>query len=343
MAHANSIADQRDRTGLDFGAPFGAATIARVFAATAGLALVRELRTPLYRIQLYRRLPPDGARPDPPAIIEAEHGPLPVEVEQLAIWGGAICTRAEAGSEIARGIPILMYHSIADDGPPELSPYRVAPAEFREQLRLLRRHGFHSITLDEWARCIAEGRPARGRPVILTFDDGYKDFITVAAPLLEAADFGATVFVVAEKVGGVADWDTVSRSPVALMSWDDLRAIEARGFRIGSHTARHAYLPSCSDPDILADSRAARASLHRELGHEIDLIAFPWGGHDARVRASLARGGYRVGLEVGQRRSALSDDIACLPRIEILGDDDLDAFARKVLPLSPGPGSAGAA
>ncbi len=330
MAHATAIADQRDRTGFDWGAPFGVETIGRVFDAAEALTLVKELRTPLYRIQLFRRMAPGTLRPGLPEVIEAEPGALPPRVASLVIWDGAVRTRAEAQRERASDIPILMYHSIADHGPPELRPYRLAPAAFQEQLRFLRRHGYHSISLDEWARCIADRSPLPGRPVIITFDDGYKDFFTTAAPLLEAAGFRATVFVVTDKTGGVADWDTVSGPSVELMSWDDLRSLEARGFSIGSHTTSHVDLTTLSDDEIVHDSGAARAALSRELGHDIDRIAFPWGRSDARVRAALARGGYRTGVEVSPRRSALSDDIGCLPRIEILRDDDIETFAGKL-------------
>jgi peptidoglycan/xylan/chitin deacetylase (PgdA/CDA1 family) len=117
------------------------------------------------------------------------------------------------------------------------------------------------------------------------------------------------------------------------MSWDDLRSLEARGFQIGSHTTTHADLIALRDDEIERDGREARAVLSRELGHDIVSVAFPGGTSDARVRAALVRGGYRVGVEVtarSQRRSTLSDDVGCLPRIEIFGDDDIDTFARKL-------------
>lgn len=341
MAHAMAIADRRDRTGFDWGAPFGVETIAAVFAAADGLALIKELRTALYRIQLFRRLGPGETGPAAPAIVEAEHGALPPSVARWVIWDGAATTRAEAEREEAREVPILMYHSIAADGPEALRPYRVTPAQFAEQLKYLRRHGYHSISLDEWAGCMAGRQPARGRPVIITFDDGYKDFVTTAAPLLEAADFRAVVFVVTDKTGGVADWDDHAGPPLPLMGWDDLRGLEARGFAIGSHTTAHRDLTRLSDGEIVRDGEAARNTLGRELGHPVDCIAFPWGLSDGRVRAALAQAGYRIGVSVETRRSALSDEPGCLPRIEIFGDDDLDSFARKLrLPTAPVPAAA---
>lgn len=227
-------------------------------------------------------------------------------------------------------VPILAYHSIADDGPPELRDWRITPADFQEQLRFLQQHGYRSISLEEWARCIAAKAPPAGRPVIITFDDGYADFLMEAAPRLEAAGFRATVFVVTGRVGAYADWDATSGPPLRLMNWDDLRALEARGFAIGSHMSAHRDLTLSSDNEIEQDGREALAALRRELGHAVACVAFPWGSSDSRVRAALLRAGYQIGVEIGERGSTLSDDPCCLPRIEIHADDDIAAFARKL-------------
>ncbi len=191
MAHACTIADERNRTGFDWGDRFGAKTIAGMFSACSSLALIKELRTELYCIQLFQRVGPGQARHSPPEIIKAAAADsLPAHVSGAVIWGGAVVTRAEAHAQgCAATVPILMYHSIAETGPPELGRFRVSPGMFREHLRLLRRHGYHSMTLGAWVRAIESGEKLPGRPVVITFDDGYRDFITEAAPLLEAADF----------------------------------------------------------------------------------------------------------------------------------------------------------
>ncbi len=201
---------------------------------------------------------------------------------------------------------------------------------FEEQLKFLRDHGYYSVSLADWADCITNGTLLQGRPVVITFDDGYKNFIMQAAPLLEAFGFRATVFVVTERVGQFADWDSTSGPPLQLMSWDDLRVLEAHGFEIGSHTPGHVDLTTLADDEIVSDSYNARATLRRELGHDVVTLAFPGGQSDARVRAALASGGYRIGVEIENRHSTLVDDISCLPRVEIFADDDIEIFSRKL-------------
>jgi peptidoglycan/xylan/chitin deacetylase (PgdA/CDA1 family)/SAM-dependent methyltransferase len=332
MAHACTIADERDQTGFDWGAHFGAKTIVDIFGSYPALALLKELRTPLYRIQLFERRAPESGPPPPPAILEASPATsLPAHVERAVIWGGAALTRIEAQrQERAVDIPILMYHSIADDGSPELAKFRVSPVRFREQLRFLRRWGYHSVSLCEWASSVASGAPLLGRPVIITFDDGYRDFITNAAPLLEAANFHATIFVVTAKVGATADWDITSGPPLPLLDWDDLRELQHRGFEIGSHTSSHTDLRTLSEDEIVRDCRETRATLREQLGRDATAIAFPWGWTDPRIRIALARGGYHTAVISGGGRSSLNDDPLRLPRIEITGDDNIDAFARRL-------------
>ena len=300
LVHGNLITDDKARTGFDWRYPFGAKTIGEVFGALDQLTLVKELRTPLYTAQLFRRA---TGRRDEKAKPEFLELPIPFdlvlspEIERSVVWDGAVMTRDEARErEVASEVPILMYHSIADGGPSELKPYRVSPRAFTEQLRYLRRQGFHSITLEEWASCIAQKKPLPGRPIILTFDDGYKNFIENAWPALQRADFSATVFVVTEKVGGAADWDTVSSEPLGLMSWGELGTLSANGIVIASHTASHKDLTAISTATVRSEGEQARRSLQEKLGREVKAIAFPWGRSDQNARDALAECGYTIGV-----------------------------------------------
>lgn len=334
LAHGNLITDDRTKTGFDWGHPFGAKTIGDVFRVTKELMLVKELRTPLYTVQLFRRV---AGRHDKrtkarfleipiPADLE-----LPLEVERGIIWDGAVTTRDEARErETAAEVPILMYHSIADDGPEELKPYRVTPRAFTEQLRYLRRLGFHSITLDEWASSIVTRKPLAGRPIILTFDDGYKNFFDNAWPALQRADFSATVFVVTDKVGGAADWDEVASQPLRLMDWSELRTLSANGITIASHSASHKDLTAISAAMVCSEGARARGTLQEKLGIEVKAIAFPWGRGDEAVRRELATCGYTIGLTTWGGPSTLADDPLNLPRIEICYDDGIEELAAKL-------------
>jgi peptidoglycan/xylan/chitin deacetylase (PgdA/CDA1 family) len=333
LVHGNAIQDDRTRTGFDWGHDFGALTIGQLFAATKGLSLSRELRSPLFTIQLFHRTgrtakaAPEPERVEVPLPFDLE---LPPDLERAILWDGAVTTRGEAqATESTSSVPILMYHAIADAGPPELADYRTAVADFEDQLRYLRRHGYHSLSLTEWADAIAQKRPVPGRPVIITFDDGYEDFFSNALPALERNDFTATVFVVTDKAGALADWDRLE-DPPRLMDWDQIREAVARNITIGSHSASHKHFLRIPAEQIRAEGERARRTLSEQLGHEVDLIAFPWGCSDAEGRRVLAECGYRIAVRSWGGLSTLSDDVLELSRIEINGTDDLETFIRKI-------------
>jgi peptidoglycan/xylan/chitin deacetylase (PgdA/CDA1 family) len=228
-----------------------------------------------------------------------------------------------------------MYHCIDDAGPIELAPYRISPGGFESQLRYLADHGYYSIGLDDWVAAIAARRWLPGRPVIITFDDGYLNFLQNAWPLLERAGFTATMFVVTDRVGQTADWGTVTKEHVPLMSWQDLRSLRDRGLRIGSHTASHPSLPTLSTEDIINEGTRARAHLHQELGINATCIAVPYGHTDDRVREALGKAGYNIVVKTWGGISTWAHDPLNLPRIEIFPDDDLTKFAAKITSIRP--------
>jgi peptidoglycan/xylan/chitin deacetylase (PgdA/CDA1 family) len=226
-------------------------------------------------------------------------------------------------------IPILVYHSIADDGPRELAKFRTSTATFSKQMRLLREWGYRSISLEEWAHRIATRRYIAGKAVIITFDDGYRDFLANAWPVLKLENFRATIFAVASKVGGFADWSGHSQQ-TPLMDWEELRGVQAEGNVVASHCNAHRDLTRLSSDAIAVDCMAARAAFRQELQKEALVLAYPWGKSDAKTWHAVAAGGYLAAVGISPRLSGFSDNLFDLPRIEIFGDDDLDTFARKL-------------
>src|SRR4029077_9847090 len=100
---------------------------------------------------------------------------------------------------------------------------------FAAQMDALYRAGYHTVHLQEWINALTLNEQLGGKPIVLTFDDGYRDFLTAAMPVLRYYGFSATVFLVAERIGGVADWDSVYGEAAPLLSWHEGRALRARG------------------------------------------------------------------------------------------------------------------
>lgn len=210
-------------------------------------------------------------------------------------------------------VPILTYHSLDESG----SVISLSPAAFRLQMHSLRARGFEGLALrdllDAW-----DGRRSFARPVVLTFDDGFRSVAEQAQPVLAELGFRATVFVVAGRCGGWNDWPgqppALPRLP--LLARDELRALERGGvFEIGSHGFDHVRLERARDDVLEREVAASRQDLEALLGHEVALFAYPYGRFDAgayeRVRAQ-----YRAACGVRLATARRGDDRHALPRLD---------------------------
>jgi len=133
-------------------------------------------------------------------------------------------TKPARPSDAEFGLPILMYHRVATAGPLGLERFRVDPTLFEEQLSALRHGGYSTIGLTEGGELLSGHKDPTGKPIIITFDDGYRDFLT-ALPFLQKYGFVATVFLVAARIGGFADWDMCYGETAPLMSWTEILEI----------------------------------------------------------------------------------------------------------------------
>lgn len=232
--------------------------------------------------------------------------------------------------EVTEALPIIVYRRVAPDGPSSMERYRVSPDRLEEQLAYLSRNGYYGVTLDDWRAAMAARSPLVGRAVLITFDEGYRDFATHAWPLLRRYGFPATVFLVADAVGGSACWDAGHGESAPLLSWPEVRQLRGEGVRFASHGSTHRPLIGLPVEEVLREGARARAVLERELGEPVLALAYPYGDHDAIVRRLAAACGYECAVTCDPDRSRLTDDPMALPRLEISGADDLAVFAAKV-------------
>src|SRR5688572_10657740 len=136
----------------------------------------------------------------------------------------------------------------------------VRPPQFAEQLAALRDWGYESIRVADWLRYRNKGVALPPRPLILTFDDGYKSTSDTAWPLLRTHGFDAMTFLVTAHIGGTNVWDPTER-PSALLSADDVLALRKEGMTFGSHTRTHRPLTHLSVAEVEEELSASRRDL----------------------------------------------------------------------------------
>lgn len=183
-------------------------------------------------------------------------------------------------------VPILMYHRVGQvmAGEPAITrALTVATSVFAAQMEWLKRSGFHAITLRELYDALEHGGPLPPHPIAITFDDGYRDVLWNAAPLLHRLHMPATDFVISGRVD--------DRDP-SFLSWPELRRLEGMGFAIGSHTVHHLELTLLPKAQARYELDASRSALMAHLHEPVSWFAYPSGRTDALVVALVRRAGY---------------------------------------------------
>ncbi|MCV3205349.1 glycosyltransferase [Mesorhizobium sp. YC-39] len=325
-AHAFVLRDNVERTGFDWNT-FGAQAISETLAATEGLVLEQSIQTELYRIDRFRRLSPDDVATEPVIDHVPIRAPIEIGVARNIVWGGARALRRDvARNERRQRIPVLMYHSVADDGPAALARFRLTPAAFASQMAWLRANGFHAIRSDQLEGFIANRQPFVGRPVLITFDDGFQNFADHAWPTLRANDLTAEVFLVTDLVGKSAQWDADSGPPTQLMDAGTVRRLAGEGAFFGSHMATHRAIDGLSSSELAAELLRSRMFIERWTGRPTTAFAAPFSVTDRRLGRLAKECGYRIGFGGRHGPANLDCDPIDLPRIEIRGDRSLDDF-----------------
>jgi peptidoglycan/xylan/chitin deacetylase (PgdA/CDA1 family) len=214
-------------------------------------------------------------------------------------------------------LPILMYHRV-DTLRPALPAVTqrltVDPRVFERQMTWLKRHGFHAVTELQAYAAIEQGRPLPPRPVLITFDDGYRDVLSKAAPILRRLHMHATAYVITGRVSG---------PDPSFLTWPELRRLRRGGFDVGSHTVTHRDLRAMTPSELQAELVGSRRALERRLHTRVQWFAYPFGRYDARVVAAARSAGYVLavttnGGDVQNGRQPLE-----LQRYEVLNGTDV--------------------
>ncbi len=191
-------------------------------------------------------------------------------------------------------LPILMYHKIDRlPRPPGACHPRnyVLPEQFEAQLVALRRWGYQTISFGDWLAYRRGAGALPRRPIILTFDDGYRSTYEIAWPLLQRHGSTATVFLVSDLIGKTNAWDA-DEIQEPLLGPAEIAEMRAGHIEFGSHTKTHAALTTLPLPRAVAELRDSRTALERLVGDPVRVLCYPYGKHNPAVRTLAREAGY---------------------------------------------------
>ena len=218
-----------------------------------------------------------------------------------------------------RAVPILMYHVVGS--PPAGAPLPdlyVSRADFALQVAWLHAHGYHAVSLRRVYDYWRHGYALPPRPIVLTFDDGYREDFTNVRPLLAARHWPAVLNLA---VRNLLD---------GKLTVPQIRALIHSGWEVDAHTINHLDLTTLGPADLRHEVAGSRAYIRRRFHVPVDFFCYPSGRYDARVLAAVRAAGFLGATIEGAGAASPRDGLLTLPRIRVDSSDGVAGLAAKL-------------
>jgi peptidoglycan/xylan/chitin deacetylase (PgdA/CDA1 family) len=239
---------------------------------------------------------------------------------------------------LARGsvrLPILMYHSLSVNSEKDVAAYyktNTDPLIFRQQMRQLAAEGFKTMDLMQVIARLQNDRPFAEKTIVITFDDGFRDFYTHGFPILKEHGFDATVFLPTAFIGN----DRRSFKNIECLTWPEVRELRKAGVGFGSHTVNHPQLKDLPRKEIERELVESKVEIEQQTGEPMSAFCYPYAFPQENksfardFRELLIQSGYAgcVTTELGRVRPG--DDPYRLKRLPANSLDDPALFRAKL-------------
>lgn len=211
---------------------------------------------------------------------------------------------------------ILTYHRIGIPRTRRYEKFTVPPWRFARQAGILQLLGYQFLSLDNVASWLKGEQKKAGRPVVLTFDDGYEDLYDHAFPVLRAQQITAVVFLVVERqIDAWNNWG--DKGPLNLLSWPKVKEMSDAGIVFGSHTLTHPHLTRCNEKDLRAEVTDSKKIIEDRLGREVRHFCYPYSDYDERVEDMVREAGFATACTTQKGAVLAGTDPLRLPRLTV--------------------------
>lgn len=186
---------------------------------------------------------------------------------------------------------IVGFHSVGGSFP----KVSIETLLFEKQIEYMKKHGhtfIHFSDLD-----LLKNKEI-SKPTIIYFDDGFKDNLTVALPILKKYNATATVFVVPKYSESSDD---------KYMSWDDIRTLHREGIEVGSHTESHAILTEFSEEGIKNELVSSKKIIEKEINAPVLAFSYPKGRYNEKIKNEVKNAGYKFAITTEYGINSFSD------------------------------------
>jgi peptidoglycan/xylan/chitin deacetylase (PgdA/CDA1 family) len=241
---------------------------------------------------------------------------------------------------------VLCYHrfvSHPEKFTEKLSEYRFPQAEFQWQMQYLKDHGITPISMKQLKDYWFGGKPLPARPVLLTFDDGFRSLYDVMFPVLQKFKYPGVLFLYTDFIRDHGD----------SLTREDIKAMQKYGMELESHTKSHLNLgyveekTKANDFSVLLTKELSDPLeyIEKEYDYTPTTLAYPYGVYDDRIVEETQKLNYQLAFTVNPGPNDRTVPPLKLKRDLILNPISHESFAAlfatKVLHLSkaqPGDG-----
>lgn len=189
-----------------------------------------------------------------------------------------------------RKVFIVGYHSVFSEVNKdvlkvhEYSKISISDSLFEKQIKFLVKHGHNFIHFSDLSDAKIEKIK---KPTIIYFDDGFKDNILNALPILKKYNISATIFIAPKYVdSGSAEY----------MNWDDIRQLKKEGIEIGSHTYNHLALSDVEASVVERELESSKSRIEKEVGCVIEVFSYPKGRVSNIAVKAVEKAGYKYAI-----------------------------------------------
>lgn len=221
-------------------------------------------------------------------------------------------------------VSVLAYHRINYAPKNAGSVYKsltIEPEWFEKHLQYLKENNFETVKFSDVAQFFETGKPlpiaASKKPVMLNFDDGYKDFYENAFPILKKYKMTGTVFTIVKSVGNSA-----------YMNWDQLKEINAAGIEIGSHTMYHPVLTASKKAKW--EIEESKRVLEEMLGTQITAFAYPSGKWNNVIEQLVKNAGYKTARSFTTDNRISRQNLFHIPVVRIYANVGLERWKNQL-------------
>jgi peptidoglycan/xylan/chitin deacetylase (PgdA/CDA1 family) len=208
---------------------------------------------------------------------------------------------------------------------------------FIDQLELLLNLGYIPLSINELIGLTSNSLIDKNF-FLVTFDDGYDDFLTRALPILEDFNIPVSLFIISDYIGGWNDWDPLRKSRHRHLTLDELRDLRSRGVEFGGHSCTHPMLTSMNGRKLESEILGSKTILESALNTRVRAFAYP-GGHFNRRVVQLTARIYALGFAATSKGPVKKFHPFRIHRFDPFLCKDLEDFQRALLPalipLSP--------